>query len=135
MGRRVVLDTGVLVAAERGRFDLGEVVGEDDAAIAAVSVAELRFGALVARVDGPAARRGGFVDALLAEVPVEPYTTEVAERHAELMAHVRATGTPRGAHDLIIAATAVATGRALITTDARARFAELPGVEAHLIGG
>jgi tRNA(fMet)-specific endonuclease VapC len=34
------------------------------------------------------------------------------------------------AHDLIIAATARATGRTLITTDGRARFEELPGASA-----
>ncbi|GLY65743.1 hypothetical protein [Amycolatopsis taiwanensis] len=51
------------------------------------------------------------------------------------MAEVTRLGTPRGTLDLIIAATARATGRALVTTDARARFGDLPGVEARVLAG
>jgi len=45
-------------------------------------------------------------------------------------AHARRTGRPRGAHDLLIAATAAATRRTVVSADAAA-VAELPGV-AHL---
>jgi tRNA(fMet)-specific endonuclease VapC len=87
---RLILDTGVLVAAVRGVLDL-------------------------------------------AEVPVEDYDSTVAGHHAELIAHMRRVGRPRGAHDLIIAATARATGRTILTTDRRARFDELPSVSARLV--
>ncbi|MDQ0789403.1 hypothetical protein [Streptomyces sp. B3I8] len=40
---------------------------------------------------------------------------------------MRGEGSPRGAHDLIIAATAAATARTLLTTDTAA-FDALPGV-------
>jgi tRNA(fMet)-specific endonuclease VapC len=46
------------------------------------------------------------------------------------VAHVRRTGTPRGAHDLIIAAHAAQTGRTILSFDAKARFADLPDVLA-----
>jgi tRNA(fMet)-specific endonuclease VapC len=42
---------------------------------------------------------------------------------------VRRAGRPRGAHDLIIAATAAAAGRTVVTADRRA-FDGLPGVAA-----
>jgi predicted nucleic acid-binding protein len=51
-------------------------------------------------------------------------------RTAGLLAHVRRTGTPRGAHDLIIAAHAAETGRTIVSRDAKARFGDLPGVTA-----
>jgi tRNA(fMet)-specific endonuclease VapC len=38
------------------------------------------------------------------------------------------TGTPRGAHDLIIAAHALQTDRIVLTLDAKARFGDLPGL-------
>jgi predicted nucleic acid-binding protein len=41
MARRVILDTGVIIAFERGRLDIGAVLGADDAAIAAVTAMEL----------------------------------------------------------------------------------------------
>jgi tRNA(fMet)-specific endonuclease VapC len=65
--------------------------------------------------------------------PIVDYTRVVAEHHAALMAHVRRIGRPRGAHDLIIAASARATGRTLLTTDARASFQELPDVECQVL--
>ena len=66
---------------------------------------------------------------VLETLPVEPYDVEVAEAHGRLLAHVHRSGTPRGAHDLIIAATAIATRRTVLTTDRSARFQELPGVD------
>ncbi|WP_157876684.1 hypothetical protein [Streptomyces graminilatus] len=53
----------------------------------------------------------------------------MARVHARLLAHVRKEGKPRGARDLIIAATA-ATARILLTTDDNAAFDDLPGVHA-----
>lgn len=47
--------------------------------------------------------------------------------HAELLVDVRAQGSPRDAHDLIIAATSRATDRTIITADLTA-FRALPGV-------
>jgi predicted nucleic acid-binding protein len=58
------------------------------------------------------------------------YTETTAVQHARLIAHVRQTGTPRGAHDLVIAAHAAQTARVILGYDAKARFADLPGVLA-----
>ena len=69
----------------------------------------------------------------LQALPIETYTQRVAERHAELLAHVHRSGTTRGAHDLIIAATALATGRTVLTTDICAGFDQLPGVSARVL--
>ena len=45
MARRLIVDTGVLVASERGRAHLAEVVAaDDDLVVAAITVAELRTG-------------------------------------------------------------------------------------------
>jgi tRNA(fMet)-specific endonuclease VapC len=117
----------VLVDAERGGDALEEAVGDgDDVAIAAISVAELRVGIGLAK-GKRRERRERFVAAILDVVLVEPYDLAVAEAHAVLLAHVRRSGGPRGAHDLIIAATAVARQRQVVTFD-RGGFADLPGV-------
>jgi len=127
VARRLILDTGVLVRAERDGGGLFTLLGdEDDLTIAAVTLAELRLGVELA--DGERrTRRQEFVDGIRALVPVEDYTADVARVHARLLAHVRGEGGPRGAHDLIIAATAAATARTLLTTDTEA-FDALPGV-------
>lgn len=98
----------------------------DDVAIAAITVAELRVGVQLAK-GRRREKRERFVAAVLDAISVEVYDLNVAEVHAALLAHVRVTGTPRGAHDLIIAATARARERQVVSFD-QAGFAELPGV-------
>jgi tRNA(fMet)-specific endonuclease VapC len=61
-------------------------------------------------------------------IDVLDYTPATAAHHARLLAHVRKSGRPRGAHDLIIAAHAADTGRLVVTRDAKARFGDLPGI-------
>lgn len=133
MARRLILDTGVLIAAERGKASVDAAIGDaDDVAISAITVAELLVGVELA----DAARRPdrqAFVDQVLALIPVEEYTTDVARVHARLMAHVRREGKSRGAYDLRIAATAAATARTVITMNASAAFDDLPGVRAQVV--
>lgn len=127
---RLLLDTTFLISAERTSEPVDELIAEDDdAAIAAITLAELRVGVHLA--DGThRAGRQAFVDLVLEVLPVVGYDVDVAAAHAELLAHVRRSGTPRGAHDLIIAATGLATGRTIVTAD-RVAFDSLPGVEVR----
>jgi tRNA(fMet)-specific endonuclease VapC len=126
----LLLDTTVLIDAERGAAALDDVVADDDdTAIAAVTVADLRVGELLADDARRAARRA-FVDALVEVVPVISYDLAVATAHARLLAATRRAGRPRGAHDLIIAATAVAGGRTVVTADPTG-FEGLPNVEVR----
>ena len=105
---------------------------DDDVAIAAVTAAELLVGVELAN-GGHRPARDAFVAGVLARVPVEDYDLEVARAHAQLLAHVRRSGRPRGAHDLVIAATAVARRRIVVTADRRG-FTELPGVAVRAAG-
>jgi tRNA(fMet)-specific endonuclease VapC len=124
---RLILDTTALIEAERGDGALlGATADVDDVAVAAITVAELRVGVDLAK-GRRRARREHFIASIVDAISVETYDLEVAAAHAELMAHVRRAGTPRGAHDLIIAATAVARDREVVTLDRRG-FADLPGV-------
>lgn len=105
------------------------IADEDDVAIAAVTIAELRVGALLG-TPKKAAARTAFVEDVLAAIPVIAYDVAVAEAHARLLAEVRRQGKPRGAHDLLVAATAAASRRAVVTADATA-FADLPDLEVR----
>jgi tRNA(fMet)-specific endonuclease VapC len=116
-----------LVDAERGGGSLEAVIDDgDDVAIAAITVAELRVGVQMAK-GRRREKRERFVAAVLDSASIEVYDLDVAEAHAALLAHVRRTGRPRGAHDLIIAATARAQARRVVTLD-QSGFADLPGV-------
>ena len=100
---------------------------DDDVAIAAVTVAELLVGVALAGARQRPARQA-FVDDVLEAMPVLAYDAEVADAHAALLVATRQAGRPRGAHDLIIAATARATGRTVVTADPSG-FEGLPDVE------
>lgn len=116
-----------MVDAERGGDSLADLLDDgDDVAMAAITVAELRVGVQLAK-GGRRNKRERFVVAVLEAVSIEPYDLDVAEAHAALLAHVRRAGTPRGAHDLIIAATARARERQVVSSDLAA-FVDLPGV-------
>lgn len=128
----MILDTTVLVDAERGGDALGEAIDDgDDVAVAAITVAELKVGVQLAK-GRRRDKRERFVAAVLNAVSIEPYELDVAEAHAALLVHVRRAGTPRGAHDLIIAATARARERQIVSLDQKG-FAELP--EVSIAGG
>lgn len=127
---RLLFDTAILIDGERSGSALDDAVDdEDEVAIAAITVAELRVGVLLSSGKNRAARLA-FCEEVLQVIPVVDYDCDVAEAHAELLVHVRGQGKPRGAHDLIIAATARATSRTVVSADESA-FADLPGVQVQ----
>ena len=130
MARRVILDTNVLIDYERGALDRA-ALDDDELAIAAVTVAEYRTGIELADTSERAAARTQALAAIVGAVEVLEYTEATAVHHARLIAHARRSGRARGAHDLIVAAHAVQSDRLLLSGDAAARFADLPGVSAQ----
>jgi tRNA(fMet)-specific endonuclease VapC len=121
------------VAAERRREGLADLVADDDdVAIAAVTAAELLMGVELADERRRDDRRA-LVERVLTTIPVTAYDLDVARVHGRLLAHTRRQGRPRGAHDLLIAATALAVGRIVVTVD-RTAFDDLPGVVVRAAG-
>lgn len=129
-----LIDSSVLIAADRGRLDLDALAagigGPDDAlAIAAITVSEVLHG--VHRLTGVRqVQSGEFVRKWLAILPVIPFDLEVAQVHATLTAELGQKGLPMGAHDLIIAATAVRLGYGVATRDRRS-FERIDGLRVE----
>ena len=132
----VVLDSSILIAAERGHFRLKALLdslGEATVSIAAVTASELLHGVHRAKSAAVRMRRAAFVEALLNEIPVRDFGLGEARLHAELWAELAEGGTRIGAHDLQIAATAIAAGDALVTLNQR-DFGRVPGLNLLPIG-
>jgi len=129
VGRRLILDTNILIAYERGTIDRG-ALDNDELAVAVITIAEYRVGIGLADTAERAANRARALVAIASAIDVLDYTETTAAHHARLIAHVRRSGKPRSAHDLIIAAHATETDRVIISRDAAARFGDLPGVVA-----
>jgi tRNA(fMet)-specific endonuclease VapC len=129
VGRRLILDTNVLIAYERETVDRA-ALDDDELAVAAVSIAEYRVGIELADTAERAADRARALAAITSAMDVLDYTEATAACHARLIAHARRAGKPRGVHDLVIAAHALQSDRIILTFDANARFGDLPGVSA-----
>jgi predicted nucleic acid-binding protein len=124
-----LIDTSVLIAAERGQLDLAAVRRDEDeeVAVSAITAAELLHG--VERLRGARrARAERFVETLLDSVPVIDFDLAIARVHALLSADLAERGTPIGAHDLIIAATAVALDYRVATRDMKS-FPRVEGLQ------
>jgi tRNA(fMet)-specific endonuclease VapC len=133
VGRRLILDTCVLIDVEQGRLILSDHIrDDDDVAIAAITAAELWEGYVRAN-DARRADRRAFAEDVFDRMPIEDYTLDTALKHGELLGYCAVTGRPRGRHDLIIAATAAMGRRAIMTRDAKAIFHGLPGVEVEVL--
>ena len=122
----VVLDTSFLIDHERGRRELP---AEEDLVIAAITASELLHGVHRAGV-GHRPAREAFVEGVLAAIPMIPFTLPIARVHARLWAELAAKRRTFGAHDLIVAATAVALDWPLVTLDRRG-FVGVPGLRLH----
>ena len=125
----ILIDTSVLVAAERGKLELEPLLarlGGEEVAIASITASELLHG--VHRLRGASrARSDVLVERLLDRLPVVDFDLAAARVHATLSAELRARGTPVGAHDLLIAATAVLRDDAVATRDLRS-FPRIKGL-------
>jgi tRNA(fMet)-specific endonuclease VapC len=124
----VLIDTSVLADLERRRTPLEAVAGDEDRAIRVVTASELLHGVHRAIDARGRMRRHAFVESVLARLQPIMITMQIARAHAEIWARLEAEGTLIGAHDLWIAATALAHGMPLATVNAR-HFERVPGLD------
>jgi tRNA(fMet)-specific endonuclease VapC len=128
-----LIDSSVLIAAERGALDLNNLLAryaEEDVAISAITASELLHGVHRAKTAAQRHRRQAFVEGLLAQLPVIAFDLMVARVHASLWASLAKRGSVVGERDLMIGATAVATDYSIATRDERS-FPKIPGIRVQ----
>jgi tRNA(fMet)-specific endonuclease VapC len=118
----VIFDTSVLVALERGSQALEKLTAGRESepfGISVVTVSELLHG--VHRADSEKRRltRGAFVEKIIQTFPLYPFDLNAARIYAKLWANLAKKGVAIGAHDLMIASTAISLGFSVVTADAR----------------
>ncbi len=136
-----VLDTTVFIDLERAMRGLppahamSEVtqrlesqLGEsEEVAIAAITASELLHGVHRA-TDEYRGRRSAFVEAVLAAFPTLSFDLLVARTHARLWAGLASSGAEVGAHDRLVAATAMSAGWRVGTANLR-HFDRIQGLD------
>jgi tRNA(fMet)-specific endonuclease VapC len=118
-----VVDSSVLIKAARGQYSLDELGSrypDTSFVIAAITASELLHGVHRTTDDFVRKRRQVFVETALGLFPAIPFDLEIARKHAQLWAHQMTSGQLLGAHDLLIAATALQLGYGVLTANERA---------------
>lgn len=111
----ILLDTSILIDIERGMRPLPE---DEDFVIATVTAAELLHGLMMA-TKAHRARREAFVEHVFELVPTIPFNLTIARTYARIWVEALRSGRSPGAHDLMVAATALTLDVPLATLNRR----------------
>jgi predicted nucleic acid-binding protein len=130
----LILDSSVIIAAERRGETVAQLLarilrttGDQDAALSAVGLTELVHGLYRAPTPEVRVRRESFLNELLADLAVYPYTKETALLAGKLDAEQQSRGVLIPFADLLIGATALALSYSVLTVNIR-HFERIPGL-------
>jgi len=130
----MILDSSVLIAAERGGEGVRQILarvraarGEGEAALSAVTIFELTHGIYRAKNEADRERRRSFTDELCCDMVVYPVTLEVARLAGKIEGEQAARGISIAFEDLPIGSTALHLGYAVLTLNVR-HFRSIPGL-------
>jgi tRNA(fMet)-specific endonuclease VapC len=122
----LILDSSILIAAERGGESVREILkrvqagyGETEAGLSAVTIVELTHGIYRAKNDADSERRRGFVEEICRDMVVHPVTLEIAQLAGRIEGEQAARGVSIAFEDLLIGATALHLGHSVATLNAR----------------
>ena len=118
----LLIDTSVIIALERQKgapAQLQARAGGQAVYLSAVTASELLHGLHRAGQESIRKRRSAFIDDAFRLFPILPFDLDVAREHARIWAGLSRQGLVIGAHDLMIAATALAHDLSLVTFNAR----------------
>jgi tRNA(fMet)-specific endonuclease VapC len=109
----------------------GQLGPDEEVGIAAITASELLHGVHRASPEHRA-RREAFVEAVLAAFPPLPFGLLAARAHARIWAELAAAGQYVGAHDRLVAATAITAGWRVGTANLR-HFDRIAGLDVLTI--
>ncbi|HXZ14157.1 MAG TPA: PIN domain-containing protein [Candidatus Sulfotelmatobacter sp.] len=130
----LILDSSVVIDAERRGETVERLIerivhstGDQDAALSSVGLTEIVHG--IYRASTPAIRssREAFLEELLADLTVYPFTRETAMLAGRLDAEQQSKGVVVPFADLLIGATALALSFSVLTVNVR-HFERIPGL-------
>jgi predicted nucleic acid-binding protein len=130
----LILDSSVVIAAERRGETVEQLIerilglsGDQEAALSAVGLAELVHGIYRAPTSEVRLRRESFLDELLADLTVYPFTKQSAMLAGKLDGEQQSHGVVIPFADLLIGATALSLSFSVLTANVR-HFRLIPGL-------
>ena len=133
----VILDSSEIITLERNRGMVESlIIGREDEpfGISVVTVAELLHGVERADNETRRLRRQAFVEKVIEMLPIFPFDVSAARIYARIWASLVQHGFTVGAHDLIIAATAISLDYTVITSNRR-DFEKIEGLRLEVKAG
>ncbi|MBI4687557.1 MAG: type II toxin-antitoxin system VapC family toxin [Nitrospirae bacterium] len=118
----VIFDTSVLITIERGAQNIERLIhGREDEpfGISVITVSELLHGVYRADSEKRRLRREAFVEKIIEIFPVYFFDLSTARIYARVWSSLAKKGINIGAHDLMIASTAISLGFSVVTSDKR----------------
>jgi tRNA(fMet)-specific endonuclease VapC len=129
----VLIDSSVLIHFERSGTDLSTYVKgreEEEAFLSVISASELLHGVHRAKDKRIKTKRLAFVEGVLASLPMLSIDLATARSHSQLWADLATRGEMIGVHDSWLAATCLAHGLRLATSNLR-EFNRAPGLDVE----
>lgn len=131
----VILDTSVLIEAERRNLEIDtftENREEEIFGLSVITVAELLHG--VHRADSTRRRlkRSSYVEKVIELFPIYVFDISIARIYAELWSDLSKKGIQIGAHDFIIGSTALSLGFSVATFNIR-HFERIEGLKIEML--
>ncbi len=130
----LILDSSVVIAAERRRDTVEKLIeqvvaaaGDQDAALSSIGLTELIHGIHRSQSVEIMQRRQSFIEELLRDITVHPYTKETAILAGRLDGEQQSRGVTIPFTDLLIGATALSLGFSVLTINLR-HFRLIPGL-------
>lgn len=131
----LILDSSIVIAAERRGDTVEQLIeqivkatGDQEAALSAIGLTELIHGIYRAPTPELRLRRESFISELLADLTVYPFLKETALLAGKIDGEQQNRGTAIPFADLLIGATALSLGYAVLTVNLR-DFQRIPGLK------
>src|SRR5438067_13178503 len=122
----VVLDSSILIAAEREKRSVSQLLSsfdenfsETDFLLSSITVMELEHGWHRATTPETALKRRRYLNEIFAIIPIEPFTREMGELAAKIDAEMKRAGLVIATADLLIGITALHYRYAIGTRNVR----------------
>ena len=118
----VILDTSILISFEKSGFTIDKFTAGREAepfGISVVSVSELLHGVHRADSETRRVKRESYVERIIELFPIYPFDLAAGRIYARIWANLARKHVSVGAHDLIIAATAISLGFSVATFNLR----------------
>jgi len=131
----VILDTSVLIEAERREFEIDKFTenrGDEIFGLSVITASELLH--VVHRADSTKRRlkRSAYVEKVIELFPVYVFDISTARIYSELWSDLSSKGIQIGAHDLIIGSTAISLGFSVATFNLR-HFERIEGLKVEIL--